>query len=319
MARWVARGRSERTAPVAEASRALDLVRSLSVIRALDRRAGRQLDRLDHWPLAQWSGAPGLRFAGNDDAGWAGVLVVPVDTGGPGEWLSRGGGPAWVRWIGVDDRAPVGPRLRVLLRAADRVAREGGLTGLWLLCDSGGWLDPYLLDEGYRAVDEVITLERSLRRARSEALAGNFGPITPEAKRICLRPALFQDVGAVVTVDSRAFQDPWRYAPATMARELSAASVARVALDGDRVVGYTTAVVRDGGGHINRIAVDTVAQGRGVGRALLADINGQLALRGVTRITLNTQRSNVASQRLYRSAGFRVLDPPLKVYHLPLA
>ncbi len=138
----------------------------------------------------------------------------------------------------------------------------------------------------------------------------------------CFRPRPIQpadDLGTVAGLDTRAFGDPWRYAPATLARELSMASVARVALDGDRVIGYATAVVREGGGHINRIAVDPEAQGRGVGKALLADINGQLDLMGANRITLNTQRSNVISQRLYRSSGFKIVGPPLRVYHRPLA
>ncbi len=290
----------------------------MSLVRALSQRAGRQLDRLDHWPLDQWVGAPGLQFAGNDDAGWAGILVVPVDTGGPIEWRTRAGGPAWIRWIAVD-AAPLGPPLRVLLRAAAQVARDGGVDGLWLLCDSAGWLDPYLRDEGYRAVDDVITLERSPEQLRPLVTAGAVGPIAETVGRTRFRGALADDVDAVAAVDARAFRDPWRYAAATLSRELSTVSVARVALDGDRVVGYATAVVREGGGHINRIAVAPEVQGRGVGKSLLADINGRLALLGSKRITLNTQRSNVISQRLYRSSGFKTFGAPLRVYHRPLA
>ncbi|MEO6060578.1 MAG: GNAT family N-acetyltransferase [Thermoflexales bacterium] len=303
---------------MADETQAVAPDRALSLVRALSQRAGRQLDRLDHWPLEQWVGAPGLRFAGNDDAGWAGVLVVPVDTGGPLAWRTRAGGPAWIRWIAVD-AAPLGPRLRVLLRAASQVARDGGVDSLWLLCDSACWLDPYLRDEGYRAADEVITLERSPARPRQPVTAGAVDPIAPAVERTRFRGVSAADGDTLAVVDARAFGDPWRYAPAMLARELSMASVARVALDGDRLVGYATAVVRESGGHINRIAVDPDAQGRGVGNALLADINGQLIQLGSTRITLNTQRSNVISQRMYRSSGFRVLDPPLRVYHRPLA
>lgn len=299
---------------MADAPRALAPDRALSLTRALSQRAGRQLDRLDHWPLDQWIGAPGLRFAGNDDDGWAGALVVPVDTGGPAEWQTRSGGPAWIRWIAVDG-APLGPRLRALLRAAAQIGHDSGMDGLWLLCDSAGWLDSYLRDEGFRGVDEVITLERSPARPRAPAPV----PMARAAEPARFRAASAADAEAVADLDARAFGDPWRYAAATLARELATASVARVALVGERVIGYTSAVVREGGGHINRIAVAPEAQGRGVGKALLSDINGQLILLGATRITLNTQRSNVISQRLYRSAGFKTLGPPLRVYHRPLA
>ena len=70
---------------------------------------------------------------------------------------------------------------------------------------------------------------------------------------------------------------------------------------------------------VSPFKLDPEAQGRGVGKALLADINGQLDLMGANRITLNTQRSNVISQRLYRSSGFKIVGPPLRVYHRPLA
>lgn len=292
--------------------------RALSLVQTLSQRASRQLDRLDHWPLEAWIGAPGLRFAGSDAAGWAGILVVPVDTGGPVAWRTRAGGPAWIRWVAVD-AVPAGPQVRVLLAAAVQLARNGGMDGLWLLCDAAGWLDPYLRDDGYRAVDEVITLERSAARIRRPMTASAVDPSGRPVERARFRGASADDLDAVAGLDARAFGDPWRYAPATLARELSMASVARVALDGDRVIGYATAVVREGGGHINRIAVDPEAQGRGVGKALLADINGQLDLMGANRITLNTQRSNVISQRLYRSSGFKIVGPPLRVYHRPLA
>jgi ribosomal-protein-alanine N-acetyltransferase len=289
-----------------------------SLLQTLSTRAGRQLDRLDHWPLEQWAGAPGLQFTGSDESGWAGILVVPVNTGGPAAWQARPGGPGWIRWIGVDDRAPLGPRLRALLRAGFQAACAGGLSGLWLLCDSGGWLDPYLRDEGFRGIDEVITLERKTRPARTSAPSARAHGLSPAAGPLRFRFALAEDADAVAAVDGPAFSDPWRYAPATLARELSMASVGRVALDGARIVGYATAVVRDTGGHINRIAVDPGEQGRGIGRALLSDMLAELELRGAMRTTLNTQRSNPISQRLYRSMGFRPLGPPLRVYHRPL-
>ena len=304
---------------MAEKSRSLAPEHTSALLRGLGMRAGRQLDRLDHWPLDEWSGAPGLRFAGSDAVGWAGVLVVPVDTGGPAEWRTCSGGPAWIRWIGVDDRAALGPRLRALLRAATQVSLDTGMNSLWLLCDSGGWLDPYLGEEGHRAVDEVISLELSPAQARPRAGVAAPDPPGHGLQRVDYRFAQPEDIAAVVAVDTRAFRDPWRYSPATLARELSAASVARLALQGNRLVGYATGVVRAGRGHINRIAVDPEAQGRGVGRGLLADIRAELVGQGATQITLNTQRSNVVSQRLYRSFGFRSFGPPLRVYHRPLA
>ncbi|SDE61483.1 Acetyltransferase (GNAT) family protein [Thermus arciformis] len=54
------------------------------------------------------------------------------------------------------------------------------------------------------------------------------------------------------------------------------------------------------------IAVDPKAQGRGLGRALLAAFLDCLKKRGVKGVQLSTTRANEAARRLYRSLGFRV-------------
>jgi ribosomal protein S18 acetylase RimI-like enzyme len=54
------------------------------------------------------------------------------------------------------------------------------------------------------------------------------------------------------------------------------------------------------------IAVDPRAQGRGVGKALLAAFLDCLKARGVRGVQLSTTRANQAARRLYRSLGFRL-------------
>ncbi len=54
------------------------------------------------------------------------------------------------------------------------------------------------------------------------------------------------------------------------------------------------------------IAVDPKAQGRGVGKALLAAFLDCLKEKGVRGVQLSTTRANQAARRLYRSQGFRL-------------
>ena len=54
------------------------------------------------------------------------------------------------------------------------------------------------------------------------------------------------------------------------------------------------------------IAVDPKAQGRGIGKALLAEFLECLKEKGVRGVQLSTTRANAAARKLYQSLGFRL-------------
>jgi ribosomal-protein-alanine N-acetyltransferase len=59
--------------------------------------------------------------------------------------------------------------------------------------------------------------------------------------------------------------------------------------------------------HINNLAVHPDCRQRGLGRRLLAAVLAAAYGMGVRRATLEVRRSNLAAQRLYAAAGFRVV------------
>jgi ribosomal-protein-alanine N-acetyltransferase len=69
--------------------------------------------------------------------------------------------------------------------------------------------------------------------------------------------------------------------------------------------------------HINNLAVHPDCRGRGLGRQLLAGTLAAAHALGVRRATLEVRRSNVAAQRLYASAGFRVVGVRAGYYTQP--
>lgn len=76
--------------------------------------------------------------------------------------------------------------------------------------------------------------------------------------------------------------------------------------DGERrMVSYASATLRPGRGHLDRIAVSRNWQGKGLGRAMLLAVLGELAKAGAREVALTTQIGNQISQTLYRSVGFR--------------
>src|SRR5262249_50728357 len=71
-----------------------------------------------------------------------------------------------------------------------------------------------------------------------------------------------------------------------------------------RIVGYAGFVVYHHDGHLDRLAVRGVEQGRGFGRALLIDSLARMREHGARRVALTTQEDNVRSQALYLANGF---------------
>jgi ribosomal protein S18 acetylase RimI-like enzyme len=59
-------------------------------------------------------------------------------------------------------------------------------------------------------------------------------------------------------------------------------------------------------GHVSVIAVTRAAEGRGVGRALMAYAERWARERGHSRLTLSVFESNRRAQKLYERAGFEV-------------
>jgi [ribosomal protein S18]-alanine N-acetyltransferase len=70
--------------------------------------------------------------------------------------------------------------------------------------------------------------------------------------------------------------------------------------------------------HINNLAVHPDCRGRGLGRRLLGGTLAAAYRMGVRRSTLEVRRSNVAAQRLYAGAGFRVVGVREGYYAQPV-
>ncbi len=95
----------------------------------------------------------------------------------------------------------------------------------------------------------------------------------------------------------------------------AAACPTLVAVDGDRVLGGLTYVPgpgtayseseREGDAGFRMLAVDPVAQGRGIGRLLVEASVGRAISEGKARLVLLTTSRMTAAQRLYERLGFR--------------
>ncbi|GAB4409849.1 MAG: hypothetical protein Kow00123_23310 [Anaerolineales bacterium] len=160
------------------------------------------------------------------------------------------------------------------------------------------WLVRRLVWADFTIAESVVTLLK----------AGADVPVLPPEGRIRIRRPGEPDIAAIARVDKEAFPTEWHYGEPVLRRALYNTDVFVLAEDeepGGGIIGYAYGDVQGGSAHLTRLAIHPARQGHGVGAALLAEAMRLFQERGAWWITLNTQRGNVVSQRLYHRFGFQ--------------
>jgi ribosomal-protein-alanine N-acetyltransferase len=171
------------------------------------------------------------------------------------------------------------------------------------------WLQDCLRPLAFRPFDQVVTLRRA---------AHPLPPFT--VARISLLPFTPAHLGQVIAIDQTAFSAPWQMSADEIRQaERMASSLTLATLPNGRAVGYQLSTLYFDGAHLARLAVLPEAQGNGIGRALVSDLIHRFARRSVYTITVNTQATNIQSQRVYTRLGFERTGYDLPVYLLDLA
>lgn len=262
------------------------------------RHGGQALD--DQAALLQ-SGLSAVAFTGATAVGFLG-LAMRTPAGSPPE-----------TWVDVDLAAigaeqPVDGTLRLLLERSAPALRAIDATALVCLT-ALAWLRDALIKAGFVEIDRVITLAHTNRQRRPAPVGGAR-----------LAPAGMADVETVLALNAAAFEPLWRYDDATVISWLLTADRAVLAYLDERPVGFalTTQGTNGNFAHLIRVATHPVAQGRGVGRQLVADaVRFTQGLNG-PGLALNTQISNRIARHLYESLGFQPTGSDLAVLVLRL-
>jgi ribosomal protein S18 acetylase RimI-like enzyme len=124
-----------------------------------------------------------------------------------------------------------------------------------------------------------------------------------------------EDHPAVLALDAGAFRPFWRLDCDGLEQALEATPAARYRLveDDGGLCGYAITGRADRRGYLQRVGVDPSAQGRGIGRTLVADALRWLRRHRAHDAVVNTQLDNDAALALYRACGFRELPSGLCV------
>jgi GNAT superfamily N-acetyltransferase len=248
----------------------------------------RQYLALEWWTVQEWLGSPTFLLATDLHARCVGLILSVV-----------GDGPvAWLRAIGVDS----GHHLAPLLVASAQAVLQQGCTGLAFLGNEG-WILSKLRQADFHQVNQVVTL-----RHRGQ------WPMHHGPPNLQVRAATPADIDTILDVDHTAFTPMWWYSRDALQRALNLAYCCDVAyLEGD-CVGYQLSTLRNGRGHIVRLAIHPRWQRRGIGGRLLGGAMTALDSAGAQSVTVNTQEDNPASLQLYRRFSFEPVGVPWAVW-----
>ena len=128
-----------------------------------------------------------------------------------------------------------------------------------------------------------------------------------------VRRARRDDLEAIRELEASTFPDPWPYNIFHFLYDRDPA-LFLVAEEGGRVVGYTIGEIREAlgsrfspralVGHVMNIAVEERLRGKGVGTALMDEVEGSLRKRGARHVTLEVRESNETARAFYAQRGY---------------
>ena len=209
----------------------------------------------------------------------------------------------WIRLFAVNSSINIDKAWRLLwARSCEEFLLKGKIQVTALSMQS--WFTAILEASKFKQTDNVIVLinERSTEIRE------------PYPALIKIRQMMPEDLPIVLDIDNSAFGLEWRNSLEAMELALQQSSYTTIAeMDGE-IVGYQYSTSSAMGGHLARLAVEGSMQKKGIGYSLVSDVVKHFRQQGVMNITVNTQRSNIASLALYAKAGFNTTGESYRVY-----
>ncbi len=117
-----------------------------------------------------------------------------------------------------------------------------------------------------------------------------------------IRRLAYADLPQVIAIERRAFPTPWSLAMFVLELSKSSGVCLAATVDG-RVAGYLVCSRYADVWHVMNVAVDPDHRRRGLGRALLEHLLGEVGEDAA--LTLEVRRTNASAMRLYERLGFR--------------
>lgn len=216
-------------------------------------------------------------------------------------------GTTWLRLAALDNAAdPADVLLPLWQTLCDSLRSEGARQIYVLMLHL--WMDEILPQMTLQQYEDVVTLYRN----------SLYLPALHSNPAVALRDAYLEDAALLTALDHNSFAAPWQMPIEDMRQALRQAASATIITYEKQPVGYQISTRHQSSGHLARIAVLPSMQGHGLGAVMLDETLRRFLRRSVRAITVNTQASNVYSQRLYERYEFRRNGFDLRVYRADL-
>ena len=160
---------------------------------------------------------------------------------------------------------------------------------------------------GFDERDRLVLLRRRLQ-----------GTLPSVPRAAVVRTGRRREWPELAAIDQRAFSPGWALDAAAIGDALEATPWSRLRVAERQAVGYAITGRARTRGYLQRLAVDPVAQGHGLGRALVIDALEWLTAKGATEVLVNTQEINARALRLYANLGFEEMTERLLVLGRPV-
>ncbi len=125
----------------------------------------------------------------------------------------------------------------------------------------------------------------------------------PDRAEVVIAPMRGRDLPGVLRIEQAVYVLPWTRRLFVEELSLRTSRVYRVAWSGRRIVGFAGQMLIDDESHVNNIAVDPTWQGRGLGTAILLDLERTGLVNGARHLTLEVRVGNEPALALYRRFG----------------
>ncbi len=247
---------------------------------------------LDWKPPLEWIGSTPYLIA-EHDTDIAGTLACPPE-------LPE---VAWIRLFAVNSLINEGRAWNLLWGAASQELSRGGKISVAAI-SLQSWFNQLLENSEFIHTDNVVVL----------MWEGSTTLPPPSQNEISIRSMLPEDLELTTKIDHDAFQPIWKNSFDSLSLAYGQSTQASVAEFGDEIVGYQFSTISSMGGHLARLAVKQNVQGKGIGYAIVYQLLNQFIKQGVKHVTVNTQKSNIASLGLYVKAGFAFTGESYQVY-----
>lgn len=133
--------------------------------------------------------------------------------------------------------------------------------------------------------------------------------------RIKITPFKNGDEKEIAEIEKICFAKPW--SESTVQAEAQGLSTFFVARDGETPVGYVSFRSVLDEGYINNIAVKPEYRNRGIGSALLEEINKESRKLNLSFLTLEVRESNLSAIHLYQKKGYEKVGTRKDFYNSP--